>query len=390
MCEVARRDGYRYIWVDSSCIDKTSSSELSEAINSMFAWYRDAQICYAFLSDVPSNDHVRANGPVLIWYDDGADEDSERAKDSEFRTSRWFKRAWTLQELIAPRVVVFLSQDWKGLGTKHSLADLIEDITRIDRDILTHKKALANESVAEQMWWAASRKATRVEDEAYSLLGIFGITMTTIYGEGQHAFQRLQEEILQQIPDHSMFAWCGYGDNRPIPVHQSTEFEISMSIDKSSPFAKSPQAFSTPGGKISALSEQNFESLQLPVEEYALTPHGIRTKVCLVPMKSLAPNLRIKHYGIDTLPKYSEETWYLILLGTQLEYSLDNAQSHNHLLGRLCCITRSKSSIQLLEVPDGADALLWTDWVDLRLDTLSLIGKPIDVYFPRPTLFIAE
>ncbi|KAI1792656.1 heterokaryon incompatibility protein-domain-containing protein, partial [Ganoderma leucocontextum] len=187
-CEIARRDGYRYIWVDSSCIDKTSSSELSEAINSMFKWYRDAQICYALLSDVPSDEDVRA-------------------KDSKFRESRWFKRSWTLQELIAPRTVVFFSQDWKGLGTKDALVDLIEEITHIDRGVLTHKMALANESVGERMRWAAEREATRVEDVAYSLLGIFGITMPALYGEGEYAFRRLQEEILRRIPDRTLFAW---------------------------------------------------------------------------------------------------------------------------------------------------------------------------------------
>ncbi|PIL28754.1 hypothetical protein GSI_08798 [Ganoderma sinense ZZ0214-1] len=209
-CEIARRDGYRYIWVDSSCIDKTSSSELSEAINSMFNWYRDAQICYAFLKDVPSNEDVRTKGriplrfPLVAFADD---EEKERAMDSKFRRSRWFTRAWTLQELIAPPMVVFLSQDWEGLGTKHSLANLITEITNIDQDILTHKKALANETIAKRMRWAASREATRIEDEAYSLLGIFGITMPTLYGEGEHAFQRLQEAILQRIPDISLFAW---------------------------------------------------------------------------------------------------------------------------------------------------------------------------------------
>ncbi|KAI1790889.1 heterokaryon incompatibility protein-domain-containing protein [Ganoderma leucocontextum] len=190
-CEVARRDGFRYIWIDSCCIDKTSSSELSEAINSMYNWYRDAQICYAFLSDVPSQ----------------SDSDDPRAYGSRFRSSRWFTRGWTLQELVAPRWVLFLSVEWTLLGTKDTLASVIEAITRIDSSVLRQEKSLDSASVAQRMSWAAARQTTRVEDQAYSLLGIFGINMPTLYGEGEQAFRRLQEEILKKIPDQTMFAW---------------------------------------------------------------------------------------------------------------------------------------------------------------------------------------
>ncbi|PIL28610.1 hypothetical protein GSI_08652 [Ganoderma sinense ZZ0214-1] len=187
-CAVARLDNFSQLWVDTSCIDKTSSSELSEAINSMFAWYRDAAVCYVYLADVPRSDDLRRPG-------------------SAFRRSRWFTRGWTLQELIAPRVVVFLSREWEIIGTKENLADLVEDITGIDRDVLVHKKSHTELSIAARMSWAAERATTRVEDQAYCLLGIFGIIMTPIYGEGEHAFRRLQEEILRHIPDDSIFAW---------------------------------------------------------------------------------------------------------------------------------------------------------------------------------------
>ncbi|PIL25277.1 hypothetical protein GSI_13166 [Ganoderma sinense ZZ0214-1] len=223
-CEIARCDGYRYIWIDSCCIDKTSSSKLSEAINSMFNWYRGAQICYAFLVDVPSDEDVRAKG-------------------STFRISRWFRRGWTLQELVAPRVVVFLSRDWDGLGTKDALADVIGEITHITCEILTHEKALSDESVAECMRWAAGRTTTREEDQAYSLLGIFGITMPTIYGEGRYAFQRLQEEILQRIPDQSLLAW----GSKCLTLQQLQETrQIRVGFTHSrTPFAPSPDSFRT-------------------------------------------------------------------------------------------------------------------------------------------------
>lgn len=88
-CKQPGLDGFDYAWIDSCCIDKSSSAELSEAINSMFLWYSDSQTCYAYLSDVPSF------------------ADDHSAENSAFRTSKWFGRGWTLQELLAPEIVVF-------------------------------------------------------------------------------------------------------------------------------------------------------------------------------------------------------------------------------------------------------------------------------------------
>ena len=157
----------------------------------MYSWYRGAIICYAYLPDVPSDEDPRAPG-------------------SSFRRSRWFTRGWTLQELIAPRRVVFLFRDWKILGTKYSLADVLVEITGIWDEVLAGNLPLRSVSVATRMSWASNRETTRVEDEAYSLLGIFDITMTPVYGEGERAFRRLQEEILKRIPDQSLFAWGSF------------------------------------------------------------------------------------------------------------------------------------------------------------------------------------
>ncbi len=194
-CKAARRDGIRHLWIDSCCIDKTSSSELSESINSMFAWYRDAEVCYTFLADVPT-----APSSLHKW------------KGSAFRSSMWFTRGWTLQELIAPRQLVFLSQTWELLGTKATLSGLVEEITGVPAAVLNDNGRLSHKSldtcsVAQRMSWAANHRATKVEDEAYSLLGIFDIQMSPLDGEGKRAFRRLQEEILRRIPDQSIFAW---------------------------------------------------------------------------------------------------------------------------------------------------------------------------------------
>ncbi|CDO76143.1 hypothetical protein BN946_scf185027.g6 [Trametes cinnabarina] len=191
-CDIARSNGYALVWIDSCCINKDSSSELSEAINSMFDWYRLAVICYAYLSDV--SDDVRR-----LLFDSLA--------SAEFRASKWHTRGWTLQELIAPKHVLFVTRDWRTFGTKVSLAPALSRITGINSEVLTHDVSLDSFSVAQRMCWAAGRRTTRPEDEAYSLMGLFGVHMPTIYGEGRGAFLRLQEEIMKRIPDQTLFAW---------------------------------------------------------------------------------------------------------------------------------------------------------------------------------------
>jgi len=114
-CDQALKDGYHYAWIDACCIDITSSAELTEAINSMFGWYRASQVCYAYLSD------------FLL---DMADVSSQQDQfDANFRQCRWFTRGWCLQELLAPRHLWFFNHKWQEIGTKSSLNCLISDIT---------------------------------------------------------------------------------------------------------------------------------------------------------------------------------------------------------------------------------------------------------------------
>ena len=191
VCKVALKDGFEFVWVDSSCIDKSSSAELSEAINSMYDWYHYSGTCYAFLHDVQ----------------DAPDPADSQAFWDDFSKSKWFERGWTLQELLAPSVLVFLSGGWNVIGSKHSLAPVVADITGISCDVLTFKQSLDEVSVATKMSWAASRQTTRVEDEAYALMGIFGVHIPICYGEGRYAFIRLQEAIVKLVPDQTIFAW---------------------------------------------------------------------------------------------------------------------------------------------------------------------------------------
>ncbi|TBU62302.1 heterokaryon incompatibility protein-domain-containing protein [Dichomitus squalens] len=187
-CMLAERHGHAWAWCDTCCIDKTSSSELSEAINSMFRYYALAEVCYAYLGDVPSDCSLSAD-------------------ESPFRRSRWHERGWTLQELIASTRVLFLANDWKPLRSKSELASLLEEITLIPATVLLLEKDLSSFSVAQRMSWAARRVTTRVEDRAYCLLGIFSLNMTTVYGEGENSFRRLQEKIMKRSGDTSLFAW---------------------------------------------------------------------------------------------------------------------------------------------------------------------------------------
>lgn len=183
MCKQAANDGLDYAWIDTCCIDKTNSVELSEAINSMFRWYQRSKICYAYLVDV----------------------DKELGDLMEH--SRWWDRAWTLQELVAPAVVQFYDQHWHCLGSKADLTSLISLRSGIDRDTLEQPDTMYVKSIAHRMSWAAHRKATRLEDQAYSLLGIFDVNLSMQYGEGSTAFRRLQEKILSKTNDQTLFAW---------------------------------------------------------------------------------------------------------------------------------------------------------------------------------------
>ncbi|KAJ8488633.1 hypothetical protein ONZ51_g3437 [Trametes cubensis] len=279
-CKVARDAGYRYAWLDTACIDGTSSAELSEAINSMYDWYRYADVCYAYLADVG----LPANPDPL---------------SEQFCKSAWFGRGWTLQELIAPNFVVFLSANWQVIGTKHSLAAAIEAVTHIDTPILTHQRSLDTVSVAKRMSWASRRKTTKVEDEAYCLLGIFGVHIPTIYGEGSHAFFRLQEEICKNISDQSIFAWGGVLDHRDSfhfytpgsesSVKRGTAAAEAIGARRQYIFALSPESFKD-SSEYKAISPGDFagrfweKEATYPI--FTTTPYGLHARLPLAAASS--------------------------------------------------------------------------------------------------------
>jgi hypothetical protein len=217
--ERAAADNLQYFWVDTCCIDKSSSSELSESINSMFQWYQNAEVCYVYLADLPPGSDM-----------------------SRLPLCRWFSRGWTLQELIAPKVVQFYDREWNAIGTKVELVDIISSSTGIPSRHLLGHSALSDASIATRMSWAARRQTTRLEDLAYCLLGIFQVNIPLVYGEGMRAFRRLQEEIIKRNNDLTIFAW-------ELPQESRSKF-VGL-------FAPSPSAFAA-SSDIIPYSDDSF------------------------------------------------------------------------------------------------------------------------------------
>lgn len=233
----AKKDNLSYIWVDTCCIDKTNSVELSEAINSMFNWYKNAARCYAYLSDV----HFY-NGPKAV---------------EQLSISSWFTRGWTLQELLAPKEVHFYSSRWEPIGTKNNLSSTIEEVTGIPRAFLIGWAGLHEASVAQRMSWAANRVTTRTEDTAYCLLGLFDVTMPMIYGEKEQAFVRLQLEIMKNSDDHSILAW-GFTSGQDIADGNPLAVPGGALATSPADFANSGRVFPCVGYKQQTISSFEF------------------------------------------------------------------------------------------------------------------------------------
>ena len=218
-CRISIESGFDYLWMDTCCIDKQNTAELAESINSMFQWYSEADLCLAYISDY---DAVSADSETLA-------------------RSRWFERGWTLQELIAPKFVSFYDKEWRLFGARSSMLAELSAITNIGAEVLSPpedvdlRDMLDDIPVARRMSWAAKRKTTKKEDLAYCLLGIFGVNMPMLYGEGAAAFTRLQEEIIKNSNDLTLFAWTSQDGNtaeyRGILASSPSEFILASNLE---------------------------------------------------------------------------------------------------------------------------------------------------------------
>lgn len=206
-CQLAAARGFEWAWIDTCCIDKRSSAELSEAINAMYKWYERSGECYIHLSDVECSSY---------------DLPFKREYEDKVRTSSWFTRGWTLQELLAPQnsKVIFFDANWNEIGSLAQLASVVSEITGIEESCMGFRHPYSSgepiwastscddTSVAKKMSWVSRRQTSREEDMAYCLLGLFDVNMPLLYGEGgKKAFYRLQLEIMRKNDDESLFAW---------------------------------------------------------------------------------------------------------------------------------------------------------------------------------------
>ncbi|KAK3935794.1 heterokaryon incompatibility protein-domain-containing protein [Diplogelasinospora grovesii] len=279
-CDKARSEGYQHVWIDTCCIDKSSSAELSEAINSMFKWYRSAEVCYAYLSDVVV-EGTCDGGPSL---------------EDALERSRWFTRGWTLQELLAPLEVIFFNSQWEEIGTRDTLRDEISEITgipvavlqmdQVDWDRPRNRGSVIGEySVAQRMSWAANRHTTRIEDEAYCLMGLFDVNMPLLYGEGRKAFKRLQLEIMKDSYDPSLLAWGSsdsFGVIEGVLAQSPSMFEDCGDIDW-----KKSRTFTGVAAKQPSLGNPNLC--------HDIIGSSLRMKAAVTP-PAPAGRLRLLHY----------------------------------------------------------------------------------------------
>jgi hypothetical protein len=252
-CRRALRDGFDWVWVDTCCIDKTSSAELSESINSVFKWYERALKCYAFLSD------IKVGWAASETYSTDGVLDNLRYPHPAVLASRWWKRGWTLQELIAPRDVEFYNCHWEHLATKREFKWAISHAYNIPVGILDHSAPLASICAAERISWAAARETTREEDIAYCLLGLLDVNMPLLYGEGlTKAFLRLQDQVIAVNENYSLFLFGVYPPDRsqnalpPVPPsicdlrRNTSSFPASWWFPVGSALAGSPREFLLP------------------------------------------------------------------------------------------------------------------------------------------------
>lgn len=237
-CDLASGLQYQYAWVDTACIDKRSSAELSEAINSMFKWYSDSSLCMIYLADV---DRVHTY-------------DHLEGRRKAFEKSRWFDRGWTMQELVASKSRVFFANDWSEIGSHdigEDIIDICARITGISASALRHQRNLDKFCVAERMSWAARRVTTRPEDGAYSLIGIFGVSLSVIYGEGlDRAFRRLQDEIMKTSFDQTLFVWRSRRKSSGLLAQKPADFADTPELGRWHPSVIAPFSMTNVGISI--------------------------------------------------------------------------------------------------------------------------------------------
>ncbi|KAI0135379.1 hypothetical protein F4814DRAFT_437034 [Daldinia grandis] len=259
-CKTARTYGLGYAWMDTCCIDKHNSADLSEAINSTYKYYYDSAVCFIYLEDVYKYTDEASNSP-------GGAEVPRSQLLARVRNTRWTTRGWTLHECIAPKQRCFLSSDWSEIQDGEDLLDALVESTRIDKDLLKDRDLLHNFCIAERMKWASGRQTTRIEDVAYCLMGIFKVNMPILYGEGaNNAFKRLQREIMQSSFDMTIFVWYGNYESSGLLAQSPSDFAETPPLSIWAPWDISPFSMTNLGVSIGLhiINEQDIDECGLP------------------------------------------------------------------------------------------------------------------------------
>ena len=281
-CRLAAARGFDWAWIDTCCIDKRSSAELSEAINAMFKWYERSGECYVHLSDVeyfPDElQWMRERKDAARLFGDGS------PLSARFRKSSWFTRGWTLQELLAPSKskVLFFDANWNEIGGLSQLASTVSQITGIEESFMRFERSYssgvwivadfrsADASVAKRMSWVSRRQTSRDEDMAYCLLGLFDVNMSLLYGEGaKRAFYRLQLEIMKYMDDESLFAWTSNQSGSGMLATSPSFFAQSGNISRGWTITRRPYSMTNKG-------------LEFPVPKHHITPEGTGGSVLVI------------------------------------------------------------------------------------------------------------
>ncbi|KAK3050071.1 hypothetical protein LTR09_008726 [Extremus antarcticus] len=397
----ARRDRLDYVWIDTLCIDKSSSSELGEAINSMYKWYQEAAVCYIYLADLDGC--PKLTDADILRSGDSAD---KRYWGALFRESRWFRRGWTLQELIAPNKLCFFDKSWNFIGTLKDLAATVSDITNIHLSMLRNENKPEDFSIAQRMSWAAHRETTRVEDRAYSLLGVLDITISIRYGEGSQAFTRLQEAIIARDADQSIFAW-----EKPL----IREEDVYMKERRGSYLwndpawtqllAPSPDAFAQARNIVPSMYASlpyRMTNLGLYITSFVpeLEEHGIILNCHYKddPTKAILLNIR----PISELTIRSEESQGQLPPETIAHVFLRERSANNHVLSRLTLLDVDQAHLRAKphtfyisrsfasQADEDLPCKVWLQLLDECDDTLATMQPPLvsrlDFVEPPPTL----
>ncbi|KAI1138600.1 HET-domain-containing protein [Hypoxylon sp. FL0543] len=333
-CRQALKENLGYVWIDTCCIDKKDPTELSEAINSMFRWYQRSAICYVYLDDVEADEYGYISASAL-------------------RKSRWFTRGWTLQELLAPESIAFFDRYWQPLSEyswldhsrSHHLDSIcvLSSITGIKDTVLARYQPMHTVSAAEKLSWVAQRKTTRKEDMAYCLLGILGVNMPLLYGEGSRAFIRLQEEYIRQNNDPSLLAWG---------LHLPCSDIIRLCAEECI-LAPSPSAFAGFSTRNSGLE---FRKNVVPFE-FARTNNGIEVELLLLDCND---GIKLACLGTDkNFYALYREPYHgiirrLLSLGSHKKKSYEYNRGMVAAVPLLYCPTSSRDGFEVYE-----RALLW-------------------------------